>query len=183
VIFKPGKNISRHIRNQNWYTCPIALPVRRNPHHRSLFDCCLSHFRSSISTPSSPAKRLLPSYELVYATNTSHRKQETLLYEYPLHWVLFLTKKKHNRTLLFCSILLKHGRHFDYWHQPLNMRMRVCNLDCHEAELCCYLVIHIENLSHQLQLFYLHLWPVYWFSLVHTSSLSWMLYDLPISPS
>jgi hypothetical protein len=26
------------------------------------------------------------------------------------------------------------------------MRMRVCYLDCHEAELCCYLVIHIGNL-------------------------------------
>jgi hypothetical protein len=28
--------ISRHILHQHWYTCPIALPVRRNPQHRSL---------------------------------------------------------------------------------------------------------------------------------------------------
>jgi hypothetical protein len=48
--------------------------------------------------------------------------------------------------MLFGSILLKHGRHFDNWNQPLNMRMRVC-----------YLVIHIENLLHSLQLFYFHL--------------------------
>jgi hypothetical protein len=33
------------------------------------------------------------------------------------------------------------------------MRMRVCYLDCHEAGLCCYLVIHIEILLHLLQLF------------------------------
>jgi hypothetical protein len=26
------------------------------------------------------------------------------------------------------------------------MGMRVCYLDCHEARLCCYLVIHVENL-------------------------------------
>jgi hypothetical protein len=52
----------------------------------------------------------------------------------------------HNRTLLFGSILLKHGRHFYYRNQPLDMLMRVCYLNCNEAGLCCYLVIHIENL-------------------------------------
>jgi hypothetical protein len=30
------KNISRHILRQHRYTCPIALPVRRHPQHRSL---------------------------------------------------------------------------------------------------------------------------------------------------
>jgi hypothetical protein len=45
-----------------------------------------------------------------------------------LHWVL-LPIKTHNRTLLFYSTLLKHGRHFDYWNQSLNMSMRVCHLD------------------------------------------------------
>jgi hypothetical protein len=43
--------------------------------------------------------------------------------------------------MLFGSIHLKHGRDFNYISQPLNMRMRVCYLDCHEAGLCCYLVI------------------------------------------
>jgi hypothetical protein len=47
MIFEPGKKtfISRHILHQHWYTCPIALPVRRNPQHWS-HDCCLSHFRT-----------------------------------------------------------------------------------------------------------------------------------------
>jgi hypothetical protein len=70
----------------------------------------------------------------------------------------------HNRKVLFSNILLKHGRHFGYWNQPLNMR--IWYLDCHEAELCCYLVIHIENLLHPLQLFCFHLWSIYWPSLV-----------------
>jgi hypothetical protein len=47
--------------------------------------CCLSHFRTSVSTSSSSAKRLPASCELFYATNTSHFKQETFLYEHPLH--------------------------------------------------------------------------------------------------
>jgi hypothetical protein len=46
-------------------------------------------------------------------------------------------KKRLNRTLPFVSTLLKHGRHFDCWKQPLNMRRRVCYLDCHEAGLRC----------------------------------------------
>jgi uncharacterized membrane protein len=51
-----------------------------------------------------------------------------------LPWFLF--HKKHNRTHL------KHGRHFDYWNQPLNMCMHVCYLDWHKTGLCCYLMIH-----------------------------------------
>jgi hypothetical protein len=37
----------------------------------------------------------------------------------------FVHKKKHNRTLLFGNTVLKHGCNFDYWNQPLNMRMRL----------------------------------------------------------
>jgi hypothetical protein len=74
--------------------------------------------------------------------------------------------KTHNRTLLSGSTFLKQGRLLYYWNQLLNMRMRVCYLDCHEPGLCCYLMIRIEKLLHQLQLFYFHLWPIYWISLI-----------------
>jgi hypothetical protein len=73
----------------------------------------------------------------------------------------FAHKKTHSCTTLFVSTLLKHGRHSDYWNQSLNMRMRVCYLDYHEAGMCCYLVIHLENLWRPLQLSYFHLWPIY----------------------
>jgi hypothetical protein len=72
----------------------------------------------------------------------------------------FARNKIHNVTLLFGSILRKHGRHFDYWNQPLNMYMRVCYLHCYEDRLRCYLVIHMVNLLCPLQLLYFHLWPV-----------------------
>jgi hypothetical protein len=79
----------------------------------------------------------------------------------------FCPQETHNRTLFFGRILFKHGHDFDYWKPPLNMRMRICCLDCHEAGLCCYLVIHMENPLHPLQLFYFNLWPIYWLSLVY----------------
>jgi hypothetical protein len=50
----------------------------------------------------------------------------------------------HNRMLLISNTLLQHSYHFDCWNQPLNLLMRVCCLDCYEARLCRYLVIHIK---------------------------------------
>jgi hypothetical protein len=68
--------------------------------------------------------------------------------------------------LFFGIILLNHCHHFDYWNQPLNMCMHIFYLDCHEAGLCCYIVIHTENLLCPLLLFYFHLWHIYWLSLI-----------------
>jgi hypothetical protein len=147
-----------------WYTCPIALPVHRNPQHRSLLTVV-----SAITAP--PFQSLLHQrnvyikVEPFYATNTSQHKQETFIYEYPLHWVL-LPIKTYDRNLLFGNTLLMHGRNFDYWIQPLNMRMSVYYLNCHAARLCCYLIMHIENLLHPLQLFYFYLRPIYWLPFV-----------------
>jgi hypothetical protein len=84
------------------------------------------------------------SCEPLYATNTSHRKQETFLC-YVLCIESFSTTKSYNKTLFLGSTLLKHGRRFDYWNEPLNIRMRVCYLSCHEAGLCSHVVIHIES--------------------------------------
>jgi hypothetical protein len=78
----------------------------------------------------------------------------------------FCPQNMHNRMLLFGYTLLKHGRHFDYWNQPQNIRMRFWYLDSHDAGLCCYLVICVENLLCPLQLFNFHLWPIYWLSLI-----------------
>jgi hypothetical protein len=82
-----------------------------------------------------------PNCEPLYATNTSHRKLESFLNEYPSPQVRLPTRT-HNSTLLFGRILFKHGRHFDYSNHALNMRMRFCYVDCHQAGLGCYLLIH-----------------------------------------
>jgi hypothetical protein len=75
-----------------------------------------------------------PSCEPLYMKNTSHCKHETFIYEYPLHWVLLPIKIAQKDAAL--RYTLKHGRHFHYWNQPLNMCMRICYLNCHEAGLC-----------------------------------------------
>jgi hypothetical protein len=111
-----------------------------------------------------------PSSETLYATNTSHVNRKHFFMNI-LYIESFCPQKTHNRILLLGSSLLKHSHHFDYWNQPLNMRMRVCYRDYHEAGLCCYLVVHIENLLRLLQLFYFHLWPIYWLSLVYLKNL------------
>jgi hypothetical protein len=95
------------------YPPPTLIHLSQSVEIQS-FDCCLSHFSISVPTSSSP-ERLPPSCDKLYATNTSHHKQETFLYEYPLHWVNLPTKT-HNRTLLLCNILLMHCHHFDYWN-------------------------------------------------------------------
>jgi hypothetical protein len=64
--------------------------------------------------------------------------------------------------LLFGITLLEHAPQIHYWNHPLNMCMHVCYIDHHEAGLCCYLVIYIENLLHPLQLLLKLLWPTYW---------------------
>jgi hypothetical protein len=95
--------ISRHVLHQHWYTCPIALPMRRNLQHRSLM--------TVVSATSAPAFQPLRHQrnvchisglicDMLYATHTSHRKQETFLYEYHLHWVLLPKKKRTNNTAI-----------------------------------------------------------------------------------
>jgi hypothetical protein len=138
--------ISRHILHQHWYTCPIALPVLRNPQHRSLLVVV-----SATSTP--------PFQSLCHQRNVCHPAvnrfmRQTLPSVNRKNFFMSILciqsfcsqKRTHTRTLLFISTLLKHGRHFDYWNQPLIMRMHVCYLDSHETGLFCYLVIHIWNL-------------------------------------
>jgi hypothetical protein len=131
------------------------------------FDFRLSHLCTSVSTSSSSARCVplfLTSCELLYTTNISL-------------WITFalssFANKKRTKERCF-----SHGRHFDYSNLPLNVHMCVCYLDCNEAGLCCYLVIHIENLLYPLQVFYFHLWPICWLSLLYDLKLSWWQYTV-----
>jgi hypothetical protein len=143
-------DISPH---QHWYTCPIALPMRPKPQHRSLW---------MLSTSAPPFQPLRHQRNVCH-TIVNRLTRQTLPTVNRKHIFMnihytesFCPQKTYKRTLLFGNIL-KHDGHFDYWNQPLNMRMLVCYLNCHEAGLCCYLVIHIENLLRPLHLFYSHL--------------------------
>jgi hypothetical protein len=166
VIFEPERNIY-----SSTYPPPLSIHLSHlfsnssKPAAQKSFDCCLSHFRTSVSTSSSSAKRLPPRLNCF-----TRQKLPTVNRKYLLINTLcsasFYQRKTHNLTLFFGSKLLKHCRHVDYRFQPLTMSMRVCYLDCYEAGLCCYLVMHIENLLRPLQLFFFHLWHIYWLSLV-----------------
>jgi hypothetical protein len=95
MILQPGEKtfISGHILQQHCDTSPITLPVRRNSQHRSPLFQPLPHLVGHHLRLSNVLDRLTrPSCESLYATNPSHRKQETFLYEYPLPRVPFTTK-------------------------------------------------------------------------------------------
>jgi hypothetical protein len=170
--------VSRPILHHHSYTCPIALPVRRNPQHRCHLTV-LSHIRTSVYTSSPSAKHLPPwgqfldpvvnriTRQTLPTVNRNHFFMNTLYVE------SLCQQKKKSTTWRWSSAIHSSSTVaiFDYWNQSLNTCMCVCCLDCHEAKLCCYLVIHIENLLCPLQLFYFHLWPIYWLSLVCTFSL------------
>jgi hypothetical protein len=164
VIFKYGKkkkSFFRYILHQHWYICPIALPVRRNTQRRNL----LTVVSATFAPPFQPFRQQRNVFhqglnrftlETLPAINRKHVFMNTICCE------SFSPQKTHKRTLLFGSILLKHGRRCDYWNKPLNMRMRVCYLDSKEAGLCCCLVMQMENLLRPLQLLYFHCWRIYW---------------------
>jgi hypothetical protein len=78
------------------------------------------------------------------AVNRKHLFMHRFCIEY------FLPQETQNRTSIFGSILLKHCHYFDYWKQSLKMSMLVCYLDCHEAGLCCYLVIPVHKICYVL---------------------------------
>jgi hypothetical protein len=99
----------------------------------------------------------------LYAINTSHRKYGIFLYKYTrtLHWVLLPTEIA-QLNASFRQYTPQARSPFWLLKQLLNMRMRFCYLDCHDAGLCCYLVIHTESILHIFHLCFFHLWPIYW---------------------
>jgi hypothetical protein len=170
VIFEPeGTYISRHILLQHWYNCPISLSMRRNPQHTSLLSVVAvnPHLRFIIWGFRTSLREFLNPVVNCFTRQTFPTVSRKYFYMNSLCIESFCSQKTQNRKLHFGITLLKQGRHFDYWNQPLNMCMRVCYVDCHETGLCCYLVMHIEKLLRPLQLFYFHLWHIYWISLFH----------------
>jgi hypothetical protein len=74
-----------NISSTNIDTRPIALPMHRNPQHRSLLNKPLPHFHLNLfvinETFATKAAISHSSYEQLCEVNTSHHKQETFLYD------------------------------------------------------------------------------------------------------
>jgi hypothetical protein len=149
--------ISWHILRQHWYTCPITLLVCRNPQYRSLLAVV-----SATSVPSfqplcqtfQGGNFLTQLWTALHDKHLDH-KQETFLYENPLHWVLLSTHKKKHITE-YCFVVIHSSSTVAILTTETilwSCAYAFCYLDCHETGLCCYLLIDIENLLHLLQLF------------------------------
>jgi hypothetical protein len=174
VIFQPEKTlISRHILHLHWYTFFTALPVHETCSIEVfwLLFQPLPHLVKHHLWLSNVLERISQAMcEQLYVTNTSHGKH---FFMNILCTESFYPQKMYNRMLLFgctsSSTVAILTTKTSLW----TWTCTCTSVDCHEAGLCCYLVIHIENLSScPLQLLYFHLWPVYWLSLVITESFS-----------
>jgi hypothetical protein len=87
------KNIySSTILHQHWYTCPITLPVRRNPQHIR----CLSHFHTPLQ-PHRHQRNVCHPVVNSFTWRTLPSEQEWLIFFALSH----LTTKTHNSTLHF----------------------------------------------------------------------------------
>jgi hypothetical protein len=123
--------------------CPIALPVRQNSQHRSLL--------TVVSATSAPPFQPLRHQRNICHTVVNRFTWQTLPTVNRKHslWISFalspcIDKKKERATERYSSVVHSSSTVaiLINWNHPLNMRMRVCYLDCHEAGLCCYLVIY-----------------------------------------
>jgi hypothetical protein len=104
VIVEPGKNFY-------FSSYPPSTLIRLSHHFTSALKptawSLLSVVSATFAPPFQPLRHQQnvwhvsrPICEKLYATNTSHCKQETLIYEYPLHWVLLPTENPQQNTSL-----------------------------------------------------------------------------------
>jgi hypothetical protein len=130
-VKRKTRDIRTWKKNISFSTYPpptlIHLSHRFTSASKQSFDCFISHSHTSVSTSSSSTK-LLP-------LSGKHFRKISLRISFVL--CPFCSQKTHNRMLLFDSTLLKHSCHFDYWNQPLIMRMRICYVECHGVGLYC----------------------------------------------
>jgi hypothetical protein len=150
------KNIfSQHILHQHWYTCPIALPVRRKPQHRSLLTVISA--TSDLRFNRFVLERISPlSCEPLYATNTSF--MNSLLKHFFMNIIYiesFCPQKR--RTTKHCSPIIYSSSKVTILTTETSLWICACaSATCHEAGLFCYLAIYIDDLLRPLQLCYLH---------------------------
>jgi hypothetical protein len=116
--------ISWHILHQHWCTRPIALPVRRNPQHRSLLLLSqpLPHPRFNLVISKTFSTQLWT----LYATNTSNCKWETFLYEKLLNWV-FLPTIELCSSVEYPSRLPKPASEYAHAHLLLRLSWKWCS--------------------------------------------------------
>jgi hypothetical protein len=117
------------------------------------FEYYLSRFRTSVSSSSSSSKFChvsLPSYESLCTTYTSTVNTK--------HFFNNILLPKKRTTERYSSVVYSSST---VAILTIETCARAFAIWTSEADLCCYLVIHVESLLLPLQLFYFRLWPIY----------------------
>jgi hypothetical protein len=142
------------------------LPVRRSPQHGSI----LTVVSATSAPPFKPLRHKWnvchvsrPSCEPLYMANTSLHKQETFLFEYPLHWVLTPTKNVQQNAALRWYILQAWSL---FWlMKPASEHAHVRLLPRMSWSWTVLLPIDTHRKPITSITAYFHLWHIYWLSL------------------
>jgi hypothetical protein len=136
--------IPRHILHQHICTCPIALLMRRNPQHISF----LTVVSATSASPFQPLRHQRNSCDAVLKSFTRQTLPTVNRKHFSANIICMEAFCPQIRAIERCSSVIYSSStvcHFDYWNQPLNMRIRICY--CHIAGLCCHLVMHIKSIT------------------------------------
>jgi hypothetical protein len=143
---------SRRILHQHWYTCPISLPVRRNPQHKSL----LALVSATYAPPFQPFRHQRNTFNPV-VNRFTRQTLPTINRKHFFTNILFIESScPQKRTTKLCSSVVQSSSTVDILTTETSLWTYASYLDVHDARLCCYLVIHTEILLLPLQLFYFH---------------------------
>jgi hypothetical protein len=167
--------ISRYILHQHWYTCPIALPVRRNPQHRNLLTAVSvtsASGRAWSATFKRPWQNFSTQLWTALRNKHFHGKQETFLYVYPLHCVLLPTEKAQQNSAL--RWYTPKARSPFWLLKPASEHAHARLLPTLSWRWTVLVPSDTVNLLRPLQLLNFHLWPIYWLFLIQLLSF-WML--------
>jgi hypothetical protein len=161
--------ISWHILHQHAYTCPSRYQCVET-RSMEVFDCYLSHIRTSVSNSSRHQRNVCYSVLNRFARQTLPTVKSKYFFMNVLCTESFCPKR---RTTERCSSVV----YSQVW-SPFRL-LKPASEHVHARLLArlsrswtvLYLVIHIVNLLRPLQLFYFHLWHIYWLAFIVCSSL------------
>jgi hypothetical protein len=136
VTFEPGKkHLFLDISSINFDKPVLSLYQCAETRSTEIFWPLSQPLRTPVSLSTTferPWENFSIQFEQLYATDTSHGKQETFFNEYPLHWVLLPTEK---RTTERYSSVVRTFAHINFHNGPRLSAWFVIQIETQSSEI------------------------------------------------